>query len=118
MTQAEFANATLRGVLLDNGYMNKAQLNVLAVSYPGLKVGIKFGCSMRVGTTAAQAESVIADRIRANPQEEYVREVFIPCNEFDTLNAAFTALDARKAQPLNPTTPNWENSVESFLTRD
>jgi hypothetical protein len=82
-------------ILEDNGYIGPEDLKKLAVEYPALKVGIKFGQSYRIALPAGQAEAEIARRVADG---DYVREVFIPCDIYDKLREA---LGLGEAKPMN-----------------
>lgn len=72
-------------VLKNGGCFGENDASTLAEAFPSLRVGVKFGASARVACTMAEVQKVIADRMAANPDVEYVREAFIVADEFDRL---------------------------------
>ena len=65
-----------------SGSVSLAQLPHLAKAHPSLVLGVKMGISARFTIDAARAEMIIGNRVAGG---DYVREVFIPADNFHSL---------------------------------
>lgn len=77
-------NTLLKSILENHGYVSETELPALAKEFPTLQLGIKFGCSRRIALPAREVANEIALRCKYDAME-YVREVFIPCEQYDFL---------------------------------
>lgn len=75
-------------ILNEGGYITELALARLVKDIPGIKLGIKFGCSLRTLVRADEVQKTIEERYRINP-DEYVREVFICADDYDKLREVF-----------------------------
>ena len=78
---------TIKNILANYGYINKAQLAELAEHFPHMKVVIKWGGLPRERVHAYQAIETIERVERENL--DYCREVFLSARDMDNLKAAF-----------------------------
>jgi hypothetical protein len=78
---------TIKNILANWGYINKAQLAELAEHFPHMKVVIKWGGLPRDRVPVHQAVKLIANIESKNI--DYCREVFLSARDMDNLKAAF-----------------------------
>ncbi len=75
------------------GFVSPEQINELAEFAPDLPLGVKVGYGLRFLTTAKNFKRDLEDNTRYQLEthnvEQYVRDVFVPCFDYDKVRQIF-----------------------------
>jgi hypothetical protein len=83
----------LREIVQNYGFVSEAGIDALVKDAPNLRVVIRFGYGPRVPCKASEVKAKIQSSIQEYKKEfhvdQYVRDVFIPCDTLDQICASF-----------------------------